>query len=172
MIVPDVNLLLYAEIDAFPLHPSARRWWEDLLNGDRPVGIAPVCLFGFLRLATNRRVFLEPLSVDDAIGRVRRWLGQPVVSYLVPGSRHLEMAFRLLGQLGTGGNLTTDVQIAAYALEHSGEVWRRSEARASQASRLGREGRSDDPDLTRSAFLTASQQGIMMDAIPSPAAPP
>lgn len=58
MIVPDVTLLLYAEIDSFPHHTAARKWWEKLLSGDRAVGIAPVCLFGFLRVGTNRRVFL------------------------------------------------------------------------------------------------------------------
>ena len=122
MIVPDVNLLLYAEIDAFPFHSAARAWWEALMNGDRPVGIAPACLFGFLRLSTNRRVFVDPLPVDDAISRVERWLKQPLVTCLVPGSRHLELTFRLLRRLGTGGNLTTDVQLAAHALEHNGEV--------------------------------------------------
>jgi predicted nucleic acid-binding protein len=35
----------------------------------------------------------------------------------------LELAFGLLKNLGTGGNLTTDVQIAAHALEHNGEVY-------------------------------------------------
>jgi hypothetical protein len=38
MIVPDVNLLLYAEIDAHRLHARARRWWEDALSGERQVG--------------------------------------------------------------------------------------------------------------------------------------
>ena len=123
MIVPDVNLLLYAEIEAFPHHPAARRWYEDVMNGDRQVGIAPVCLFGFLRIATNRRVLTDPLPVGDAIARVQRWLERPHVSVLVPGSRHLETAFRLLEALGTGGNLTTDVQIAAHAVEHNGEVF-------------------------------------------------
>ena len=122
MIIPDVNLILYAEIDAFPSHRTARRWWEGLLSGDRPVGIAPVVLFGFLRLSTNRRVFAKPLSVPDAIGRVRMWFDQPHTTCLVPGSQHLEIALRLLAQLGTGSNLTTDVQIAAHALEHNGEV--------------------------------------------------
>lgn len=122
MIVPDVNLLLYAEIDAYPVHAAARRWWEELLNGERSVGIAPVCLFGFLRIATNRRVFVEPLAVDDAIGRVRAWLEQPNVTCIVPGTRHLEIALGLLARLGTGSNLTTDVQIAAHALELNGEV--------------------------------------------------
>jgi uncharacterized protein len=122
VIVPDVNLLLYAEIDAYPAHADARRWWEELLNSDEAVGLPPVCLFGFLRISTNRRVFAEPLAIDDALSRVRRWLEQPNVTSLVPGSEHLDIAFRLLAQLGTGGNLTTDVQIAAHALEHGAEV--------------------------------------------------
>lgn len=122
MIVPDVNLLLYAEIDAYPVHAAARRWWEGVLNGQRQVGLAPVCLFGFLRLSTNRRVFADPLPIEEAIERIQRWFDQPHVSFLVPGSRYLETAFRFLQQLGTGGNLTTDVQIAAHAVEHNGEV--------------------------------------------------
>lgn len=123
MIVPDVNLLLYAEIDAFPQHALARRWWEGVMNGERQVGIAPVCLFGFLRIATNRRVLSDPLPIEHAIARVQRWLERPHVLFLVPGSRHLEIAFRLLRSLGTGGNLTTDVQIAAHAVDYSGEVF-------------------------------------------------
>jgi toxin-antitoxin system PIN domain toxin len=123
VIVPDVNLLLYAEIDAFPQHPRARRWFEGVMNGERQVGIAPACLFGFLRLATNRRVLTDPLTVEDAIGRVQRWLERPHVVLLVPGTRHLETAFRLLRALGTGANLTTDVQVAAYAVEYNGEVF-------------------------------------------------
>jgi uncharacterized protein len=122
VIVPDINLLLYAEIDAHPLHAASRRWWEEALSGARQVGLAPVCLFGFLRLATNRRVFSEPLSVGDAIDRVERWLERPNVTTLIPGRNHLQVAFRLLSRLGTAANLTTDVQIAAHAIEVNGEV--------------------------------------------------
>jgi hypothetical protein len=122
VIVPDVNVLLYAEIDAFPQHPAARAWWEGLLNGDRQVGLASASLFGFVRISTSRRVFEEPLSVADALDRVRRWLARPNVTFIVPGTRYLEIAFGLLGQLGTAGNLTTDVQLAAHAIEHGGEV--------------------------------------------------
>ena len=122
MIIPDVNLLLYAEIDANRLHPRARRWWEDALNGGRQVGLAPVCVFGFLRLATSRRVFTEPLGVDAAVARVDAWLARPNVTSLVPGRAHMDTALRLMRQVGTGANLTTDVQIAAYAIELNGEV--------------------------------------------------
>jgi toxin-antitoxin system PIN domain toxin len=122
MIVPDVNLMLYAEIEAHPLHAAARTWWEHALNDDRQVGLAPVCVFGFLRIATNRRVYTEPLAVDDAIERVTSWLQRPNVIALVPGRRHFDLAFDLMRQIGTGGNLTTDIQIAAHAIELNGEV--------------------------------------------------
>jgi toxin-antitoxin system PIN domain toxin len=122
VIVPDLNLLLYAEIDAHPLHRVARRWWENALSGDRQVGLAPVCLFGFLRVSTNRRVFTEPLPVEAAVDRVEGWLGRSQVAVLLPGRGHLEIAFRLLRRLGTGANLTTDVQVAAHAIEVNGEV--------------------------------------------------
>jgi uncharacterized protein len=123
VIVPDINLLLYAEIDAYPVHKFARTWWEAALSGDRLVGLAPVSVFGFVRISTNRRVFSEPLTVEAALARVRRWLEQPNVTYLLAGSQHLEVAFRLLAGLGTAGNLTTDVQIAAHAIEHQAEVY-------------------------------------------------
>ena len=58
MIVPDVNLLLYAEIEAFESHGAARRWWEAALRGERAVGLSAVAVFGFIRIATNRRVDL------------------------------------------------------------------------------------------------------------------
>jgi uncharacterized protein len=122
VIIPDVNLLLYAEIDAHRLHARARRWWEDTLNGQRQVGLPPVCVFGFLRLSTSRRVFVDPLPVDDAVARVEAWLERPNVSVLASGRAQLDAALRLMRQVGTGGDLTTDIQIAAHALELHGEV--------------------------------------------------
>jgi hypothetical protein len=118
MIIPDVNLLVYANIDAMPEHAAARRWMEAGLNGLEPFGLAAPALFGFIRVATSRRVFDPPLDLDDALARVEAWLARPHVTLLLPGPRHLEIAFALLRQLGTGGNLTTDVQLAALAIEH------------------------------------------------------
>jgi hypothetical protein len=122
MIVPDVNLLLYAHITAFPEHARARRWWEGLMGGSREVGIAGPALFGFLRLATNPRVLDRPLGVGDALGRVEEWLDRPHVHFVQPGPRHLEIAFDLLRKVGAAANLTTDVQLAAFAIEQQGEV--------------------------------------------------
>jgi toxin-antitoxin system PIN domain toxin len=122
MIVPDVNLLLYAQVEGFAEHARARRWWEDLMNGAKDIGIAAPALFGFLRLATSPRVLDRPLPVADALVRVEEWLTRPHVRFLVPGPRHLEIAFGLLRTLGTVGDLTTDTQLAALVIEQQGEL--------------------------------------------------
>lgn len=122
MIVPDVNLLLYAHVTAFPEHARARKWWEAALNGEREVGLAGPALFGFVRLATHPRVFDEPLPVERALVFAEEWLARPRVRLLQPGPRHLEIAFGLLRHLGAAANLTTDAQLAALAMEYQAEL--------------------------------------------------
>ncbi len=122
MIVPDVNLLLYAVVSAFPQHKRAHAWWEETINSTTEVGLTAPAIFGFVRIATNPRVLSPPLSVEAATGYLSDWLRQPNVSHLVPGPDHIEIAFDLLSQVGTGGNLTTDVQLAAFALEYDAQM--------------------------------------------------
>lgn len=122
MIVPDVNLLLYANLDATPQHERARRWFEALLSGDDEVGLAPAAMLGFVRIATNRRVYLQPLSVDDAVGRVRAWLALPRVLLLEQTEEVVTRTLDLLQEVGTAANLTTDAQLAAHALAHRATI--------------------------------------------------
>lgn len=122
MIVPDVNLLLYATISGFAEHAPARRWWEAALDGTEPVGLSTLSLFAFIRVATNKRILRTPLPVEEAIGHVESWLARPQVDLLLPGPRHLEIAFGLLRRLRTGADLSTDVQLAALALENQAEL--------------------------------------------------
>lgn len=122
MIIPDINLLLYAQITAFPEHGRARSWWEEALNGSEEVGLASPALFGFIRIGTNPRVLDPPLDVSGAVEIAEGWLKRPNVRYLLPGPRHLELAFNLLRQLGAAANLTTDVQLAALAIEYQGTL--------------------------------------------------
>ena len=122
MIVPDVNLLVYAYNRDAPQHAAAARWWEGLLGSPRPVGLAWAVVLGFLRLSTHRRVLRDPLPVAKACAHARAWLAQPYVSLLHPGDRHGEILFGLLERLGTAGNLTTDAHLAALAIEHQAEL--------------------------------------------------
>jgi toxin-antitoxin system PIN domain toxin len=123
MIVVDVNLLLYATFTGFPQHEKARVWWERELNATEDVGLCSPAVFGFLRIATNPRVLISPMPVGTATGYVRQWLGRPNVRFLVPGRHHIDIAFDLLQGVGTAGNLTTDVQLAAFALENDAEMF-------------------------------------------------
>jgi uncharacterized protein len=122
VIVPDINLLVHAYNSDSPSHAAARRWWESLLNGTRPVGLPWVCVLGFIRVTTSRAILASPLPVVDACAHVRSWLAQPYVDIVEPGARHAEIFFGLLESLGTAGNLTTDAHLAALAIEHQAEL--------------------------------------------------
>jgi toxin-antitoxin system PIN domain toxin len=123
VIVPDVNLLLYAVVSAFPQHKPAHAWWEETINSSVEIGLTSPAIFGFIRIATNPRVLSPPLTVEAAMGYVSAWLDQPNVSHLIPGPRHFEIAFDLLRSVGTGGNLTTDAQLAAFAFEYDADMY-------------------------------------------------
>jgi uncharacterized protein len=122
VIVPDVNLLVHAYNRESPVHAAARRWWEDLLGGRRPVALPWVVILGFVRIATHRQILANPLPVAVACGHARAWLAQPYAAVLHPGDRHAEILFGLLEALGTAGNLTTDAHLAALAIEYQAEL--------------------------------------------------
>lgn len=122
MIVPDLNLLIYAHNAADHRHVAARTWWEDCVNGDEPVGLAWVTVMGFVRLTTSRQVLVVPLPVGTALGVVEGWLAQPIIRLLVPGRHHAQHCFGFLRKLGVGGNLTTDAHLAALALDYQAEL--------------------------------------------------
>jgi uncharacterized protein len=122
MIIPDVNLLIHAYNDQAPPHLPAREWWEQLLNGQTPVGLPWITISGFIRLMTHPRILVTPLDVPSTLGHVRSWLAQPPVRVLHPGSRFEQLFLDYLARLGTAGNLTTDAQLAALAVEHQAEL--------------------------------------------------
>jgi hypothetical protein len=75
--------------------------------------------FGFIRIGTNPRAFQHPMSPAEAAGHVRSWLAQPAVQLLDPGPHHVEQVLKLLESLGAAGNLVSDAQLAALAMEHN-----------------------------------------------------
>lgn len=118
MIVPDVNLLLYA-IDATSAHhDAAAEWWSGCLVGPELVGIPWVTTLAFLRLTTNPKVYADPLTVDQAMAVVSSWFSLHHVVSIEPTSRHLGVLGGLLQPTGAGGNLVTDAHLAAVAIEH------------------------------------------------------
>jgi len=122
MLLPDVNLLVYAHNEAAPGHARARAWWEGIMNRREPVGLPWAVALGFVRLVTHPAVLVQPLEPLAALAHVERWLGQPQVDVLDPGPRHLAILRDLFAAVGVAGGLTTDAHLAALAIEHQCEL--------------------------------------------------
>jgi len=122
MILPDVNLLVYAYNSSAPHHLQARRWWEGCLSETRVVGLAWVAMLGFLRLMTSRSVLVHPLEPAEAVAHIRSWLARPQAQVVAPGPRHLDILGGLMTAASASGALTTDAHLAALAIEHQAEL--------------------------------------------------
>ena len=122
MILPDVNLILYAYDSNGPFHRESAEWWSRCLNGSEAVGLAPVVIFAFVRLSTSPRIYVEPLSLKACAGTVRSWMAAPATTLLEHDAGDIDVAFSLLESAGAGGNLTTDAQIGALAIRYHATV--------------------------------------------------
>jgi toxin-antitoxin system PIN domain toxin len=122
MRLADLNLLIYAVNRDAPQHDLARQWLEDSLSGDETLALSWTVILGFLRLTTSARIFDRPLSAERANAIVDEWLSHPNVDVLVPGNQHWSILRALLHEAGTAGNLTSDADLAALAIEHDAEL--------------------------------------------------
>jgi len=117
MILPDLNLLVYAHNLRDPRHPKALEWWNRCLAGHDGIALAWVVVLGFVRITTHPKVFERPLPVDQALDRVGEWLTLPHVHLIHPPQTHFQTWSAVLNSLGSAGNLTTDAHLAALAIE-------------------------------------------------------
>lgn len=117
MILPDVNLLVYAHNRGVPEHESARTWWEMTVNGAEPVGLDWAVALGFVRLMSNPRIAERPQSPASLLERLQAMLDAPSVRLVTPGVRHASLMHDLFEQTGAGPRMVTDTHLAALALE-------------------------------------------------------
>jgi toxin-antitoxin system PIN domain toxin len=118
VILVDANLLLYAYDADSRQHEAARQWLEAALSGRDMVRFTWTTIWAFIRIATNARVFAQPLSSAEAHAAVAAWLDQPNAGVLDPAERHLVILGLLLEEGQATGNLVMDAALAAIALEH------------------------------------------------------
>lgn len=123
MIIPDVNLLIYAYDELAPYHETSRKWWEDALSGPEPVGIPSIVILAFVRLTTHPALVQNPMTIIQAQEIIESWLKIDQVHLLSPTTSTIKLFFKLLSDAGTGGNLSTDAMIAALAAEYGGTVY-------------------------------------------------
>lgn len=122
MTIIDVNLLLYAYDADCPRHVPARRWFTAELSSGRPVRLALISMLAFVRIASDRRVFTQPLTASEACALVESWLARPNVRFLQPGPRTWQLLRRMCDEGQARGPLVMDAHLAALALEHGARI--------------------------------------------------
>lgn len=118
MILPDLNLLLYAYNPHLPQHDGAWQWWESVINGDELIGLPLEVAFGFVRIATHPRLGPARVELPKARRVVESWLNLPQSRTLTPSARHFDRVMDLMTAAKASGPILADAILAAYAIEH------------------------------------------------------
>lgn len=117
MILPDVNVLVYAYRADLDQHETYRPWLSETLDGPEPLGLPDVVLTGFMRVVTNRRIFANPSPIQAALTFVERVRAAPVARS-VPATDATWREFAKFAQFDSRivANLVPDAWIAALAV--------------------------------------------------------
>jgi len=122
MILPDVNVLIYAFRPDATNHAICNTWLNRIVAGDAPFGISTLALGALARITTNPRSYPNPSMLSDVFAFTDYLLGQPHCQIVEPGSRHWDIFRRLCIETDTRGPRLTDAWYAALAIE-SGCEW-------------------------------------------------
>jgi toxin-antitoxin system PIN domain toxin len=122
MMLPDVNVLIYAFRKDVPQHTLCNPWLTAVVAGDGPFGLSPLALAALIRITTNPRSFREPSSLAEAFAFCDYLIGQPNCQIVEPSERHWDIFQRLCRETDTRGARVTDAWFAALAIE-SGCEW-------------------------------------------------
>lgn len=117
MILPDLNLLLYAYNPHMPQHARAHAWWSAAVNGTEIIGLPLEITLGFVRIATNPRLDEAAVSLQAARATVESWMALPHVRTLMPGPNHFGRVMDLMAESMAVGAVLSDAALAVYAIE-------------------------------------------------------
>lgn len=117
MILPDVNVLLYAFRADSPDHAIYRRWLVSVLNGQTAYAMSPQVLASVIRVATHPRIFVRPSRLAEVTAFTSLLLEQAHCQIVQPGPRHWDIFCNLCRKANAIGNLVQDAWFAAMAIE-------------------------------------------------------
>lgn len=121
MILPDVNVLIYAFRADSEDHVRYKTWLESVVNGPSAYAISAQVLSGLIRISTHPRIFAKPSSRADAFSFCHQLLEQANATVVAPGNRHWEIFEDLCEASQATGNLIQDAWFAALAIENGCE---------------------------------------------------
>lgn len=118
MILPDLNLLLYAYNPHVEQHAKAKAWWEEVMNGEELIGMPHEVALGFVRIATNPKLGPAAVSLFTARSVVEKWRDLGVLRVLTPAEDHSQQVLMLMERAGVSGQVTSDASLAVYAISN------------------------------------------------------
>jgi hypothetical protein len=121
MILPDVNVLVYAYREEAPLHGQTRAWLQHQVQLPQPFGLSEFVGSAFLRVVTHPRIFTIPSPLDAAFAFWNALATRENCVIIRPGPRHWQIFHDLCRAGGARGNLIPDAYLAALAIESGGE---------------------------------------------------
>lgn len=116
MLIPDVNILIYAYNSSLQEHKKAKKWFEDCLNGTEIIGMSPVAVMGFIRILSNPRIVDKPGKPAGLAEIAGSWFSQPSVRSIAPGPDYPEIMENIFSSTGASGRMTTDIFLSALAI--------------------------------------------------------
>lgn len=122
MILPDVNILLYAHNEASEHFDRANAWFAELMSGDLNACFCRETIHGFLRISTNLRALPRPISLGQAYTIVDGWLSAPNALFLDPTPAHYDLLRRVALEADAKGPLFSDAILATYALSNNATI--------------------------------------------------
>jgi uncharacterized protein len=117
MILPDVNVLIYAFRRDVPEHALCKPWLERIVSGDTLFGISTLALAALVRVTTNTRLQPSSSPREEAFAFCDQLMSQPHCQIVEPGERHWGIFKRLCGEADIRGPRVTDAWYAALAIE-------------------------------------------------------
>lgn len=119
MVMPDVNILVAAHRPEHPDHAQISAWLTAAVNATEPLGLSLAVATGYIRIATNRRIFPnDPTPPDVAVGQIDALLNSGGVLLIDPSPATWARTRRLITEASARGNLVPDATHAALAIEH------------------------------------------------------
>jgi toxin-antitoxin system PIN domain toxin len=117
MILPDVNVLIYAFRRDVPEHSLCKPWLDRVVVGDARFAVSKLALAALVRVTTSRKLQPSSVSQDEAFKFCDYLLAQPHCQVVEPGERHWDIFRRLCIEADIRGPMVTDAWFAALAIE-------------------------------------------------------
>jgi len=121
MLMPDVNVLIYAHRLEPPEHERYAQWLINVVRDSEPFALSELVSSAFVRIVTNPRAFGPPTERTIAFAFIEQLRTRSNCVTLRPGLNNWKIFERLCDEASAQGKLISDAYHAALAIEHGCE---------------------------------------------------